>query len=113
LFETGGFGAQFVALGMPNRLSRVTPVAEDLVRPVRRTLQLLWGGALFVLLIATANITNLVLVRATGRAKELATRHALGAGRGRMARQLLTETLLLTLIGGLLGLATHDDRRRA
>lgn len=84
--------------------SRVTPVAEDLVRQVRRTLQLLWGGALFVLLIAAANITNLVLVRATGRAKELATRHALGAGRGRMARQLLTETLLLALIGGLLGL---------
>lgn len=85
--------------------SRVTRLDADLVRQVRRTLQLLWGGALFVLLIAAANITNLVLVRATGRAKELATRHALGAGRGRMARQLLTETLVLTLIAGLLGLA--------
>jgi putative ABC transport system permease protein len=77
----------------------------DVVRNVRATLQLLWGGVLFVLLIAAANITNLVLVRASGRMKELATRHALGAGHARMARQLLTETLLLTLIGGALGLA--------
>jgi putative ABC transport system permease protein len=83
----------------------LVPLASDLVRNVRRTLHLLWGGVLFVLLIAAANITNLVLVRASGRMKELATRHALGAGHGRMARQLLTETLLLTAIGGLLGLA--------
>jgi predicted permease len=77
----------------------------DMVRDVRRTLHLLWGGVLFVLLIAAANITNLVLVRATGRMKELATRNALGASFGRMARQLLTETLLLTIVGGALGLA--------
>jgi predicted permease len=84
--------------------SVVVPLEADIVRQVRRTLQLLWGGALFVLLIAAANITNLVLVRASGRMKELATRHALGAGRGRLARQLLTEILLLTIAGGLLGL---------
>jgi predicted permease len=85
--------------------SRLVSLELDVVRNVRRTLHLLWGGVLFVLLIAAANITNLVLVRASGRMKELATRHALGAGHGRMARQLLTETLLLTAVGGLFGLA--------
>jgi predicted permease len=83
----------------------VVSLEADMVREIRRTLQLLWGAVLFVLLIAAANITNLVLVRASGRMKELATRHALGAGHLRMARQLLTETLLLTILGGLLGLA--------
>jgi predicted permease len=85
--------------------STLVPLEADVVRHVRRTLHLLWGGVLFVLLIAAANITNLVLVRASSRMKELATRHALGAGHGRMARQLLTETLVLTVIGSLLGLA--------
>jgi predicted permease len=85
--------------------TRLVSLELDVVRNVRRTLHLLWGGVLFVLLIAAANITNLVLVRASGRMKELATRHALGAGHGRMARQLLTETLLLTAVGGLFGLA--------
>ena len=51
------------------------------------------------------NVTNLMLVRSSARMKELATRHALGAGIGRLARQLLTETLILTMVGGLLGLA--------
>jgi predicted permease len=85
--------------------SVLAPLEADVVRSVRGTLYLLWGGVLFVLLIAAANITNLVLVRASGRTKELATRHALGAGHGRMARQLLTETLLLSILGGLAGLA--------
>jgi predicted permease len=85
--------------------TRLVPLEADVVRNVRATLQLLWGGVLFVLLIAAANITNLVLVRASGRLKELATRQALGAGHSRMARQLFTETTLLTVIGGLLGLA--------
>lgn len=80
------------------------PLEADVVRSVKQTLHLLWGGVLFVLLIAAANITNLVLVRATGRMKELATRNALGASHGRMAQQLLTETLLLTMAGGALGL---------
>jgi putative ABC transport system permease protein len=84
--------------------TRLVPLEADVVRNVRATLQLLWGGVLFVLLIAAANITNLVLVRASGRLKELATRHALGAGHSRMARQLFTETTLLTVLGGLLGL---------
>jgi predicted permease len=85
--------------------SRLVPFAQDFVREVRRPLQLLWGGVLFVLLIAAVNITNLVLVRASSRSRELATRHALGAGRGRVARQLLTETTLLTAIGAVLGVA--------
>lgn len=81
----------------------VTPLQEDLVSDVRRTLFLLWGGVLFVLAIGAVNITNLVLIRSTGRSRELATRHALGAGMARLTRQLLTETVLLTLVGGLAG----------
>ena len=82
-----------------------TPLQADLVRGVRTTLYLLWGGVLLVLLIGIVNITNLVLVRSSGRAKELATRHALGAGLARLTRQLLTETVLLTLAGGAIGIA--------
>ncbi len=85
--------------------SLATPLQEDLVRGIRGTLYLLWGGVLFVLLIGVVNVTNLVLVRATGRARELATRHALGAQFGRLVRQLLTETVLLTIAAGALGLA--------
>ena len=85
--------------------STVIPLAADLVRGVRGALRLLWGGALFVLLIAAVNITNLALVRTGGRLKELATRHAVGAARGRVTRQLLTETLVLTVLGGAAGLA--------
>ncbi|HEY3384203.1 MAG TPA: ABC transporter permease [Vicinamibacterales bacterium] len=85
--------------------THLVPLAEDVVRTVRRPLQLLWAGVLFVLLIAAVNITNLVLVRASGRMKELAMRHALGAGRSRVARQLLTETTLITAIGACLGIA--------
>jgi len=82
----------------------VVSFADDVVRNVRGMLYLLWGGVLFVLLIAVVNITNLVLVRATGRAREMATRHALGAGFGRLARQLVTETTLLAIAGGAAGL---------
>jgi predicted permease len=81
------------------------PLQEDLVRGIRSTLYLLWGGVLFVLLIGVVNLTNLALVRSSGRAKELATRQALGAALGRLTRQLLTETVLLTVLGGALGLA--------
>ena len=72
-----------------------------MVREVRRTLYLLWGGVLFVLAIGAVNITNLVLIRSTARMRELATRHALGAGLRRLTRQLLTETVLLTVGGGV------------
>jgi predicted permease len=82
----------------------VSSLESDMVRDVRGALQLLWGGVLFVLLIAAVNITNLSLVRASGRVKELATRHALGAARSRVLRQLVTETTLVTLLGGAAGL---------
>ena len=83
----------------------VRSLQEDVVAPVRSTLYLLWGGVLFVLAIGAVNITNLVLIRSTARMRELATRHALGAGFARITRQLLTETVVLTLIGGALGAA--------
>jgi predicted permease len=75
-----------------------------LVREVRNTLYLLWGGVVFVLLVGAVNVTNLMLVRSSARMRELATRHALGAGLSRIARQLLTETLLLAAAGALVGL---------
>jgi predicted permease len=85
--------------------SRVSRLQDNLVRPVKATLYLIWGGSLFVLLIGCVNIANLVLVRARVRLKELATRLALGAGRWRLARQLVTESVLLTLIAAVAGLA--------
>jgi predicted permease len=83
----------------------VVPLQGFLVRDVRSTLYLLWGGVVFVLLVGAVNVTNLMLVRSSARMKELATRHALGAGLARIARQLVTETLLLGALGGALGLA--------
>ena len=82
----------------------VEPLQAHLVRDLRSTLYLLWGGVIFVLLVGAVNVTNLMLVRSSARMKELATRHALGAGLGRIARQLVTETLLLAAVGGTLGL---------
>lgn len=83
----------------------VEPLQETLVRDIKPTLYLLWGGALFVLLIGCVNVANLVLVRSRARLRELATRLALGAGRARVCRQLVTESALLTLVSAALGLA--------
>src|SRR5438034_5415064 len=84
--------------------TRASRLQDNLVRDVKATLYLLWGGALFVLLIGCVNVANLVLVRSRVRLKELATRVALGAGRARVARQLITESVLLTLIAAAAGL---------
>jgi predicted permease len=83
----------------------VDPLQDTLVRDVRATLYLLWGGAAFVLLIGAVNITNLVLARSRARLPELATRIALGAARARITRQLITEGVMLTVGGSLGGLA--------
>jgi predicted permease len=82
----------------------VTGLQDHLVRFVKPTLYLLWGGALFVLLIGCVNVANLALVRARSRLKELATRLALGAGRWQVARQLIAESLALTLVAAGAGL---------
>jgi predicted permease len=79
----------------------VTPLQEALTRDVRGILYLLWGGATFVMLIGAINIANLALARATVRARELATRLALGAGRFRLTRQLVVEGAVLAGAGGL------------
>ena len=84
--------------------TQVVGLQDHLVRFVKPTLYLLWGGALFVLLIGCVNVANLALVRARSRLKELATRLALGAGRGQVARQLIAESLALTLVAAGAGL---------
>jgi predicted permease len=85
---------------------RLVAVKEDLVGPQRTELFILFGAVGLVLLIACVNIANLLLARSSGRRREIAIRLTMGASRGRLARQLLTESTLLALISGVVALVT-------
>src|SRR5437588_8872393 len=84
--------------------SPVVSLHAEHVRSIRLTLLLLQAGVFFLLLIGAVNLVNLLLIRASGRAKEVAIRQSMGAGRRHVVTQVMTETVLLTMVGGLLGL---------
>src|SRR5213079_1021184 len=85
--------------------SLVRPLHAEHVRSIRPTLLLMQAGVFFLLLIGAVNLVNLLLIRASGRAKEMAIRRSMGASRAHVVRQVMIETILLTFVGGLLGLA--------
>ncbi|HEV2179791.1 MAG TPA: ADOP family duplicated permease, partial [Gemmatimonadaceae bacterium] len=112
-----GLVAQRLAARYPDadgaRTAILTPLHQRAAGDLRSPLVLLQAAALMVLLIACANLMNLTLSRTIGRRQELALRAALGAGRGRLVRQLLTESMLLALAGGAFGVALAVAATRA
>jgi predicted permease len=100
--ETSGYGKAFAMLNITPNLR---PLKKDVVGDVGSVLSVLMGALGLVLLLVCANVANLVLVRAQSRQQEFAIRAALGAGWGRIARELLVESLTLGILGGALGVA--------
>ena len=85
--------------------TRITPLKDYVSGKLRRSLYVLWGAVALILLIVCVNLSNLLLARMASRSKEFAMRTALGASRGRLIRQLLTESLVLSAFGAILGVA--------
>jgi predicted permease len=103
--EADGGNSDAKAMAEAGFRTLVVPLHADHVAKVRPTLLLVQGGALCLLLIGAVNLANLLLIRASGRLKELAVRQAIGASRRHVVGAVMVETTLLTLLGGLLGLA--------
>jgi putative ABC transport system permease protein len=90
---------------MTQRGVNVVPLRDQMIGQTRLTLHVLFGAVLAVLLIAAVNVANLIVVRSTGRRSEFAVRNALGAGRSRLIRQTMAESLTISVVGGALGVA--------
>jgi putative ABC transport system permease protein len=100
---TDRFRKQYPGIMSPNETFAAEPMANLFAGDLRKPLFILLGAVAFVLLIACANVANLLLVRAAARSKEIAIRVAIGAGRGAIIRQLLTESLLIAIAAGIVG----------